>query len=177
MKAIRHLIIFLALITVLISCEKEKTNTLLLSTEEVEFPAEGGESAFTIRTDADSWTIGSKSKDWLSISSTSGSQNEVQISLRIQSKTLKPRKDTLIINAGNADPARLIVSQASSEYLYDLSVDKTDMNFDFLANSVPLIVSSNSPEWNLSTEADWIQCDQKKGFNATRKKEHKEPQR
>ncbi len=167
MKTIGRLIILIALISVLISCQKENTNTLVLSTAKIEFLATGSESNLTIQTDASSWSIENKAKDWLTLSATSGTQNEAKITLCVLSKTLVARKDTLIVRAGNAAPARLVVSQASSEYLYDLSVDKSDMTFNSSANSVSLLITSDVPAWSLSCEADWVQFSRKTGFAGT----------
>jgi len=73
----------------------------------------------TIKTDADSWNISNKVSD--------GSYYRVPVegkNSRCKSeckyRTIKPRIDTLVITAGNANPVKVIVSQASSEYLIHL---------------------------------------------------------
>jgi len=157
MKTIHRLIFLTALISFLVSCAKEKTNSLSISTEKIEFPRAGGEVTLIIQTDAAAWNIENKATDWLTISANSGTQNKAQISLSVHSKTLVPRKDTLVISAGNATPVQLIVSQGSSEYLYELSADKSDMIFNNPSVSVSMIITSTAPEWNLSSEANWIQ--------------------
>jgi endoglucanase len=163
MKTIHHLIILIALFSVLISCQKEKTNTLVLSTTKIEFLASGSQSDVTIQTDATSWSIENKAKNWVTLSATSGTQNEAKITLCVLSKTLVARKDTLIFRAGNATPARLVVSQASSEYMYELSADKSDMTYNSSANSVSLMITADCPEWSLSCEADWVKFSRKTG--------------
>jgi endoglucanase len=167
MKAIHRLIILIALISELISCQKEKTNTLVLSTEKIEIPTAGGESILKIQTDATSWSIENKAKDWLTLSATSGTQNEAQITLIVLSRTLVSRKETLVIRAGNATPVHLVVSQASSEYLYGLSADKSNMIFNSPANSVSLMITADISGWSLTCEADWVQFSKKTGFAGT----------
>ncbi len=165
-KTLHTLLILTILISVL-SCEKEDINTLIVSKDKIELPEEGGISSFEIQTDADSWNIDNPGADWLYLSSNSGTQKEALVSLGVSSRTLIPRQDTLTITAGNAEPVYIIVSQASSEYLYELSANRVYINYNNTAGSVSMIITTDAPQWTLSSEADWLKFSQLTGTAGT----------
>jgi aryl-phospho-beta-D-glucosidase BglC (GH1 family) len=162
MKKFQNLI-FLSILLLIYNCEKEKMNTLSVSVEKLEYPEEGGIMSFTIETDADSWYIENPASEWLFLSKISGTQKEALISASIKSKTIAPRADTLIIIAGNANPAQIIVTQTASDYLYNLSTNRIYASFHNQTASVSMVVVSDAPQWYLSTGADWIQFSQDSG--------------
>ena len=150
------------------SCEKEdEINTLQVSKEEIEIPAEGGRTTFTIETNAESWAVENPASDWVNIPILSGTNKEALISVTVDSKTLTPRADTLIVTAGNANPVLVIVSQSSSAYLYDLKTNKTYTEFGFGSGYTTLNITSDAPDWSLTCDADWIQLSQNNGDEGT----------
>ena len=83
--------------------------------------------------------------------------------MSVSTKTLTPRRDTLTITAGNAKPINVIVSQASSEYLYTLSASSSSLNFTRAGNYVSIIISTDALHWNISHDTDWLQFSQVTG--------------
>ncbi len=150
------------------SCEKEEDkNTLTVSKDTIQFSSEGGSATFKIETNAEEWSIDNPASEWISISTSSGTTSEALIILKVDSRTLVSRSDTLIVSAGTAEQISIVVSQSLSEYLYDLSTDITTAEFEWSSGSSTLKVSSGAPEWNLTCEADWVQFSQDAGADGT----------
>jgi aryl-phospho-beta-D-glucosidase BglC (GH1 family) len=147
----------------LAGCEKETVDTLKVNPGNVAFQKEGGSSAITIETTAGAWNIENSSADWLTLSSKSGSQQKALVTLSVNTLTALPRIDTLIITAGNAEPVQVIVSQATSEYIYTLSSDYSDLNFKRAGSTATILVNSSAPNWSIDADADWLQFSQDKG--------------
>lgn len=148
-------------------CEKEERNTLTVSEREIEFESEGGSASITIETDADSWSIDNPASNWLIPSSTSGTLQKAIVSMRVSTKTVTPRINTLTITAGDAKQVYVIVTQASSEYLYSLTTYVTSLSFKRASNSATLTITTDAPQWNLGYDADWLQVSQETGNEAT----------
>lgn len=153
------------------SCKKEDVNRLSVSQSRIDILSDGGASNFVIQTDADAWAIENPAEDWVKLSSTSGTQKEAIISLSVSSRSLTSRTDTLTIWAGSAKPAYIIIYQASSEYLYDLSSDITTASFSVGASTTTATITGDAPAWQLSTDADWIQLSQTEGTIGTKEVE------
>ena len=149
-------ILFLLAFIAVLSCKKDEDNFLSVSTQSIEIPADGGTASFTIETDAKSWNIENLASDWLTLSTTSGTFKKAMISLGVSSKTLTPRTDTLIVTAGNAKPAYITVSQASSDYLYNLTVNTTALSFLRVGAEHSIEITTNASEWNITCDADWL---------------------
>ena len=137
-------------------CEKEETDTLNVSKDSIEIPADGGSATFTIETSAGEWEIDNPATDWIHIPITTGNNKEALISLSVETRTLLPRIDTLTITAGNARPAYIVISQESSEYLYNLTTNRTYTDFNFTSGSVAMKIVSDAPNWTLSCDSDWV---------------------
>lgn len=162
--------LILLVILSLISCEKEdEINTLQVSKKKNEISAEGGSTNFSIETNADSWNIENPAADWLTIPITSGTNNKAVISINVDSKTLISRTGTLTVTAGNAKPAYIIVSQASSEYLYDLSADVNELSFFKAGNKHTFEITSDANVWSINTDADWLEFSTLSGSTGTTK--------
>jgi endoglucanase len=161
-KSLNFSILILSLIW-LAGCRDEKLNTLTVSPDRVEFQKDGGSIGIMIQTDADSWNISNPAPDRLILSGTSGTFKIATVTLTVTTKTIEPRIDTLIITAGNAKPVQLIVTQPSSDYLYTLSTDYTSLSLKKAGNSVPINISTDAPQWNLSADAEWLQFSQVTG--------------
>ncbi len=169
MKTLINLLLVFLCISV-ISCEnKEDLNRLNVSAETITIPADGGTANFSFETNAESWSIDNPAADWIALSATSGTNPKALIMIHVGSKTLEPRTDTLIINAGNAKPELIIVSQASSTFIYDLTPNVTYANFNFTAGKTTLEIASDAPEWQLTSDADWISFSESLGSAGTKK--------
>jgi len=153
------------------SCQKEDVNRLSVSQSKFEIPAEGGATSFVIQTDAESWTISHSGEDWVKLSISSGTQKEAIVSASISSKSLSNRADTLIIQAGSAKPVYVIIAQASSEYIYELSTNITTASFSVAAATTTITVTGDVPAWQLSTDADWIQLSHTEGTTGAKEVE------
>jgi len=164
MKGIfKYLILSMLGFILFTGCKKENTNTLTVSSSNIQFEENGGSASVTINTDADSWSISNPASGWLVLSSTSGNQKTALVSMSVSTKTPTPRKDTLTLTAGNAIPVQIIVSQPSSEFMYDLSASPASLSYIRAGNSASLTISTNAPQWNISTEADWLEISQLTG--------------
>ncbi len=146
-----------------LGCEDEKLNTLTVNPERIDFLAEGSTANFTIQTDASSWEISNSASDWLIMSAEKGNQKTALIALSVNTKTLLPRSDTLLVKAGNAKQVKVIVTQPSSEFVYQLSSSFSSLNFMRAGNMAYISISSTAPEWNISSDVDWLQFSQVSG--------------
>jgi len=156
-------ILMLSLLS-LFACQKKDTpNTLSVSPSQISFPKTGGNTLMSLQTDADSWNISNPASDWLVVSNTSGTDKNAQISLKVESQTLTVRTDTLTIMAGNANPVHVVVSQASSDYLYHLSTSENSFSLKRSGDSATLTVTTDAPEWAMSADADWLQLSKTAG--------------
>ncbi|GET23013.1 hypothetical protein JCM18694_32590 [Prolixibacter denitrificans] len=153
----------LSLLTLLACQKKDNPNTLSINPSQVSFPKDGGSALLALQTDADSWNISNPASDWLVVSNTSGTEKNAQISLKIETKTLTARTDTLTIMAGDANPVQVMVSQASSDYLYNLSTSENSFSLKRSGDSATLTVTTDAREWAMSTDADWLQLSKTAG--------------
>lgn len=147
------------------ACEKEEVNppnTLNVNLTKVDFAKEGGIKEINIETDAENWTI-SNPAEWLELSATSGTEKRASITLTVNSRTTQARQDTLIVTAGNAPPVKVVVAQPSSEFIYALSADKSSINFERTGSAATFNITTDAPEWNISSEADWLTLSQSSG--------------
>ncbi|PSK80447.1 cellulase family glycosylhydrolase [Prolixibacter denitrificans] len=156
-------ILMLSLLTLLACQKKDNPNTLSINPSQVSFPKDGGSALLALQTDADSWNISNPASDWLVVSNTSGTEKNAQISLKIETKTLTARTDTLTIMAGDANPVQVMVSQASSDYLYNLSTSENSFSLKRSGDSATLTVTTDAREWAMSTDADWLQLSKTAG--------------
>jgi len=147
----------------LFGCQKDASNTLTVNHETIDFQAEGGSSSITIQTDADSWNIDNPASDWLVLSSTSGTGKFATVAMSVSTKTIEARIDTLIVTAGNAKPVQVIVSQPSSDYLYNLTANETTLSFNRAGNSFSVNISTDAQQWDLSSDAEWLIASQDSG--------------
>lgn len=92
---------FIAILALMASCTDEETMTLLdqiqVSSSYVSIPVDGGSTSITI-TAKDSWTV-ENSVEWLTISSTTGSAGESELTFSASS-TLDGRKGEVLIQCG-----------------------------------------------------------------------------
>lgn len=142
----------------LLACKKDEIiNSLTVNPTKVEFQNEGGSISISIKTDADSWNISNPASGWLVLSDTSGTEKTATVTLSVSSKTIEQRIDTLTITAGNAKPVQVIVSQPSSDYLYMLSTNDTILSFKQTTDSTNISVSTDAPQWSITSNVDWLQ--------------------
>jgi endoglucanase len=163
MRKIYMQFIYLLIITSIFSglgCKKDELNTLSVSPDKVDLQKEGGTIILTIQTDADSWNISNLGAEWVSLSRASGTDKKALVTLKVTSKTIEARVDTLTITAGNALPVELIISQPSSEYIYSLTADCSSLEFLKAGRIDTISITTNAPQWNLSSNADWLQFSQ-----------------
>lgn len=150
------------------SCNKDEADTLSISHSKVEFQPAGGNETITIKTNTGNWSIDNPA-NWLELSSTSGTENETNIILTVNTKTIEPRSTKIVISAGSATPVELEVSQLSSEYLYSLSSNKSELIYEIVGGAISIDVSSDAPSWNINCDADWLQFSEKTDLSGNKK--------
>ncbi|MDW7694562.1 cellulase family glycosylhydrolase [Flammeovirgaceae bacterium SG7u.111] len=139
------------------SCDKEDPNILWVSQEQIDFPAEGGATTVHLKTDAlDGWQISNPASDWVELSQTSSPYTPGKVAISVSSKTLTAREAILTLSAGNASPIDIVITQPASDYLHELSADKTVFEANSLGNSATLKVSSTAPSWSFVNTPDWV---------------------
>ncbi len=164
---IKHRFAILLLAAILIGCEKAGTNTLTVSITKISIPANGGTSSFIIHTNAGSWSIINPATEWISLSSSSGNSDKATVYVSITSRTLSQREETLTINAGNAEPVEVIITQPPAEFLYNLSSDKTNLSFGNSAVAGSFAITTDASQWKLESDAEWLQLDHTSGAKGT----------
>lgn len=143
--------------------EKHVPNTLTASVSKVDFEKDGGVNTISIETDAESWSITNPASSWLNLSRNTGTEKTAMVTLIVNSKTPTKRTDTLTITAGDATPVKIIVSQQASEFIYYLQSNLSSINFKRAGNQVDLKITTNAPQWNISSDADWVTFDKTTG--------------
>lgn len=140
----------------LMSCteDDEMKNSLVLSKQEAAFAAEGGSISIALQTDAEDWRIQNLT-DWISITPTNGTEQSTFITLTVTSKTPEVRTDTLTVFAGDAE-ALIIVSQAASDFLYEITSSYGTINFLRGGSTNQITVSTTAPSWEISADQDWV---------------------
>lgn len=68
---------------------------------------------------------------------------------------------------GEATPVNLVVTQAASEFLWQLSANKSLADFTLLGGSFPLTITGTAPHWTLTSDADWVQLSQEEGASGS----------
>ncbi len=153
---IRKLALSLVALLSLLGCEEENKNSLALSRTEIAFQSEGGEASLFIQTDAPEWKIQNPA-DWITLSPTNGTESSATITLSVDTKKVEPRSEVLTVLAGTADPVKLSVSQEAADYLYDMSVNYELLDFKKNQNSRELNITTDAPEWTITSDVDWLQ--------------------
>ncbi|MEQ8473098.1 MAG: cellulase family glycosylhydrolase [Marinoscillum sp.] len=141
-------------------------NELILSRSELSVPAEGGEVTILLQTDADEWKI-QNPMDWVSITPTTGSEQSSEIILTVSTKTPTERSGEVTVIAGSADPVKIKVTQAASEFLYTLSANFSTLSFKKGGSSNTVTITTEAPEWQVSTDASWLKFDLETGGTGT----------
>nr|WP_319267389.1 cellulase family glycosylhydrolase [uncultured Draconibacterium sp.] len=142
----------------LASCSEDEADTLWVSQSQINFQPTGGSFSITVKTNAaEGWQISNPASDWVNLSKTSGTNESETVDISVSSKSLEQRTAVLSLNAGNADPIEITVTQGASDYIYNLSADINYAEFSFAAGSSNLEINSQAPEWTLQCEADWLE--------------------
>ncbi|ASB50110.1 cellulase family glycosylhydrolase [Alkalitalea saponilacus] len=163
--------VFLVFLSVLIfaACkdDDEVFNLLEVDVSEIELDADKTTGVFTITTDADSWEITNPATEWLSLSRTSGTGSIAMIMVTVDGKTPEVRSAELVINAGNAPPVTVTVTQLDSEFVYELTSNRTSLTIRRLGGSQTFDINTSAPEWSLEIEGDWINVDRRTGTESS----------
>jgi endoglucanase len=151
---------FILSIFILVGCGGEEeegvVNSLSVSRTDLPIGPAGGTVTVNVFTNAASWKIINPGSDWLTISPATGG-NAATVTLSVDTRTATPRITTLTLTAGNAKPIEIKVTQAASNFLFDLSSDLADLSFSSPGGSTPLKVTTSAPNWTLTADADWLE--------------------
>lgn len=154
-RAIAMSLTALALLSNLVSCNNDDSNTLEISVEELNFSADGGNIVFNIETDADAWQITSI-PEWLTLSASNGSGSIAMISAIVSSRSTTGRESTLTITAGNAEK-QIVVRQAASEHLYSISLPTgSSVTFAKAGGTNSINVETDANELIININSDWL---------------------
>jgi endoglucanase len=157
-------ITFIVCLLLLWSCKKDEVqNTLTVSTKKIEFDKDGSSTMITIKTNAESWNITNPAASWVELSISTGTQQSASVLISVSTKSLTSRSDTLTITAGDAEPVHLIVSQASSEYLYTLTADNSSLTYVEAGSSSNINITTTAPQWSISSNVSWLNFSQATG--------------
>jgi endoglucanase len=170
-EAMRKVRLFLcamtALFQILSSCEKDEPNALSVTPGLIELNPEGGTANIVINTDAPSWKITNPASDWVAVSQSSGTSRSDLVTLTVTSLSLVARSAELTIQAGNAKPVTVTVSQAASDHLYSITTDVLALEFKKTTETKTLEITTDAEQWTLTTEADWLQFSSSTGNKGT----------
>ncbi|HNW52358.1 MAG TPA: cellulase family glycosylhydrolase, partial [Prolixibacteraceae bacterium] len=158
------LFLFLLLLS---GCKKEDPNTLVVVPAKLEIPKEGGVATFTIETDAGSWSIENQASGWLTLSVTKGTENKVVVTATVSTSCAEARVDTLIVTAGTATPAKIVVTQPPAEFLYSLTTNHSRLEFESKGSTSGLTITTDAPQWSIASDAGWIRFSQASGEKGT----------
>ncbi|MGL1884960.1 MAG: cellulase family glycosylhydrolase [Reichenbachiella sp.] len=160
--------LYLIALLFFVGCKEDDQNSLAVSREEITIESDGGESSFIIQTDASEWRIQNLT-DWISIDPTIGTESSSTITVTVNSKSIEERSEVLTIIAGSAESIGVTVTQASSDYLYDISSNYDAISFKQGGSSNEIEVTTDAPEWVISSEVDWLQFSPVTGGSGTTK--------
>ncbi len=152
---------FISVLIFLSNCKKDDSDTLTVSKETIEIESDGGKAYFELQTSAASWTIEYHAV-WLSLSKSSGTENDAIIWIEVDTRALEDRADTLIINAGSASPTSVVVKQRKSQSLL-FEVDKKSITVGAVKSSDSIVVTSDYPDWTSSVDNDWASINPSSG--------------
>jgi hypothetical protein len=127
-------------------------DALSVGSNSIEFEGEEtGTKQVEITTKVSNWTATS-SASWVT---TSQAGNALNITVSDKNPTTQQRQAIITINAGNASPQTLTVTQkGATPYL---TVSPTSLSFTSSSSSAKSItVSTNESSWSFSASSDWI---------------------
>lgn len=146
------------------ACDNDQSDSLTVSPDHIDFGAAGGDTLLLIESSASMWNIENQASEWLVLSAISGNNPVDLVKVKTIGKTLVPRKGTLIVTAGDATPVQLIVSQASSEFLYTINASPLNIEINQSGSAVILTINTDAPQWNIESSANWLQFDKTNGL-------------
>ncbi|MGC8803653.1 MAG: BACON domain-containing protein, partial [Bacteroidales bacterium] len=171
MKSKGNIWVLMALTTFstwLAGCEKSKEqNTLTVSPPKIEIPAAGGSDSLVVETNASNWKISSNIAPWITVSRNFGKGPRDIITITVNTQTTTLRSDTLVFTAGDATPVSVIITQEPSNLDYTLTTSTTQLNFSNAEDSLTFFITTNAPQWNIVTQADWIRCTPIEGISGS----------
>jgi hypothetical protein len=131
-------------------CKDQEPDTLTISKTQFTFDADDTETqTATITTSASSWTFRS-SDSWVSASS---SGNTLELSVQKHSDTQQSRQAMITIEAGNAEPALITITQNARN---SLSVEPESLSYE--SNEVgdkTVSITTTAPNWDATIDASW----------------------
>ncbi|MDR2773173.1 MAG: hypothetical protein LBC19_00270 [Tannerella sp.] len=129
-------------------------DTLTVSETQFTFEADDTEvQTATITTSASEWTflLSDDDKDWVSASSF---ENTLYILVQKYSDTQKSRNATITIEAGNADPVLISITQNAKN---SLSLDPGSLTYESdETGDKPVSVKTTASTWDATTNASWV---------------------
>ena len=127
-------------------------NTLTVSPASLSFAANPtSPQTVSITTNASGWEPSAGAAGWLSLEKAG---NTLMVSAGANTGTSQ-RSASITVNAGNADPATINVTQAGAvPDPNHLNVDQPQMNFLSAAGSKPLQITANVA-WNITSDQSW----------------------
>lgn len=156
MKRIQYIQVAFGLLlgVALIQCdmpEVEGTDYLTVSEYgQVDMPAVKTNKELKVTCNNPVWEVVKMDADWLKVEKTPTS---IRLSADANPETTE-RKCEILVVSGTVSQ-KIVVTQAGADNSFHLSQDH--INFAWWDNEVVINLSVNSPEWEASTTADWIE--------------------
>ncbi|MDR1380721.1 MAG: BACON domain-containing protein [Tannerella sp.] len=131
--------------------DEDRPDSLTLSKTQFTFDADDTErQSVNITTTAASWSFRATA-DWIS---TSGSGNTLYISVKSHTDSQSPRNATIVVEAGNAEPAQISVTQNAR---HSLSINPESLEYESdKTGDKTVAVTTNAASWDATTDAAWI---------------------
>lgn len=156
-----------AIFAMCMACDDaEEKNELSLSSLEVSIPSEGGTATVQLLTDAPEFELQNSAR-WVEVTPMSGNESEVTLTFTVDSKVPEKRQTTINVDAGNADRKVITVTQEAAEIVYSLSTDLSTLDFFRLAGSEDIEVTTDAPDWEISSDVDWLSFSPQSGSKGT----------
>lgn len=146
------------------ACDEDTmVTTLKVNPSAVTIPKDGGNVDLAIVTNSKSWSIDSPVADWLLLSKHSGAGSSDKVTLKVSTRTLEPRSEKLVVTAVDATPVTVTVNQGSSEFLFELTTDNHEMNFDKSGGTENIVIHTDASGWQITTSDQWLEIDNVEG--------------
>ncbi len=163
----RAILCGLLIFTALSGCDDNEDTSLTITPEEVSLGADGGSATVTIHTNAPSVDISNPASEWITVSPVTGNAPDYTVKLTVESRTLVARSAELIVTAGDATPQVITVTQSAADHLYVITTDLTALTFKSKGETKTLKVVTDGEQWNLSSDADWLEFNKVTGNKGT----------
>lgn len=147
----KKILLFFAVLSAMIisSCQNEDNTTLEISEVSLDLPKVASDNTVKISTDADAWSAFATA-EWIT---TKSNGDELVVSV-MENTTAKERSGKVVVIAGEMSQS-IDIHQAASDVSIVTLPDK--LNIDQWGGKFQFDVNSNTKDWTITSDADWVQ--------------------